>query len=246
MTEDASSQRHRFPTTHWSRIVAAGARATPEDREALNELCRAYWYPLYAFIRRKGYDADTAQDLTQSYFIRLLERGILGAADPQRGRFRAFLRTDCGYFLAGERDRQNAQKRGGDRSFLSIDAVDAEGRYRFEPADGATPEDLFDRAWAAMLLERVIDQIDREYREAGRGTLFDRLKTVLTEGPRSLPYAVIAQQLGATEIAVQSAAQRLRKRFRELVRTQVAETLKDPSPEDVEDELLHLFEALGR
>lgn len=131
MTEDASSQRHRFPTTHWSRIVAAGARATPEDREALNELCRAYWYPLYAFIRRKGYDADTAQDLTQSYFIRLLERGILGAADPQRGRFRAFLRTDCGYFLAGERDRQNAQKRGGDRSFLSIDAVDAEGRYRF-------------------------------------------------------------------------------------------------------------------
>jgi DNA-directed RNA polymerase specialized sigma24 family protein len=236
----------RFPTTHWTRIVAAGACASAEDRQALGELCNAYWYPLYVFIRRKGYDANLAQDLTQAYFVRLLEKGVLGAADPHKGRFRAFLRTDCGFFLAGERDRQNAQKRGGDRSFVSIDAVDAEGRYRFEPADVLGAEGLFDRAWAVTLLERVIDQIDREYSESGRGALFERLRSVLTEGPRALPYAVIAQELGTTENAVQSAAQRLRKRFRELVRTQIAETLENPSPESIEEELRDLFTALGR
>jgi RNA polymerase sigma-70 factor (ECF subfamily) len=201
---------------------------------------------LYVFIRRKGYDAESARDLTQSYFVRLLEKGVLGAADPKKGRFRAFLRTDCGFFLGGERDRENALKRGGGRLSVPIDAVLAEGRYRFEPADTLTPEDEFDRVWAVTLLDRVIELIEGEYAERGRGELFERLKIVLTEGPRSLPYARIAQELGTTENAVQSAAQRLRRRFRELVREQIAETLADPNPEDVETELGELFKALGR
>ncbi len=246
MSDQPASDGDRFPTTNWSRVVAAGARASAKDREALSELCSAYWYPLYVFIRRKGYDADQAQDLTQAYFVRLLEQGVLGAADPHKGRFRAFLRTDCGFFLTGERDRQNAQKRGGSRAIMSIDAVDAEGRYCFEPADALTAEGLFDRAWAVTLLERVIEQISREYDQSGRGALFERLKAVLTDGEGALPYAMIAQELGTTEIAVQSAAQRLRKRFRDHVREQIAQTLEDPNPLDVEEELRDLFRALGR
>jgi DNA-directed RNA polymerase specialized sigma24 family protein len=246
MTEHPSNPSDRFPTTHWARVVAAGAPRSPEEREALGELCRAYWYPLYVFIRRKGYDADQAEDLTQAYFVRLLEKGVLAAADPHKGRFRAFLRTDCGFFLAGEHDRQSAQKRGGDRAIVSIDAVDAEGRYRVEPADGLNAEGLFDRAWAATLLERVIEQISREYSDSGRGTLFVRLKAVLTDGEGALPYAAIAEELGTTEVAVQSAAQRLRKRFRLLVREQIAATLDNPTQESVEDELGSLFAALAR
>ena len=247
MTEHLSNPSDRFPTTHWTRVIAAGARASTQERESLGELCNAYWYPLYVFIRRKGYDPDRAEDLTQAYFVRLLEKGVLGAADPHKGRFRAFLRTDCGFFLAGEHDRENAQKRGGDRAIVSIDAVDAEGRYRFEPAaDGLTAERLFDRAWAATLLERVIEQISREYDQSGRGALFERLKNVLTDGEGALPYAAIAKELGTTEVAVQSAAQRLRKRFRSDVRTLIAATLENPTSESVEDELGSLFAALAR
>ncbi len=231
MTEYPSNPSNRFPTTHWTRVVAAGARRSSEEWEALGELCNAYWYPLYAFIRRKGYDADRAEDLTQAYFVRLLEKGVLGAADPHRGRFRAFLRTDCGFFLAGERDRENAQKRGGGRAIVSIDTVDAEGRYRFEPAaDGLTAEQLFDRAWAATVLERVIEQIREEYDQSGRCTLFERLKTVLTDGAGALPYAAIAKELGTTEVAVQSAAQRLRKQFRSLVRHKSRRRLRIQHP----------------
>ena len=246
MSDQPATPSERFPTTHWTRVVAAGAGRSAEEMEALGELCRAYWYPLYVFIRRKGYDADRAEDLTQAYFVRLLEKGVLGAADPRKGRFRAFLRTDCGFFLAGERDRQYAQKRGGDRAVVSIDAVDAEGRYRFEPADGITAERLFDRAWAATLLERVIEQISSEYGQSGRGTLFERLKAVLTDGAGALPYAAIAEELGTTKVAVQSAAQRLRKRFRDLVRELIAATLENPTSESVEDELGFLFAALAQ
>jgi DNA-directed RNA polymerase specialized sigma24 family protein len=246
MNDQSVGHRARFPTTHWTRIAAAGAQVSTEDRTALAELCNAYWYPLYVFIRRKGYDAERAGDLTQAYFVRLLEHGVLRAADPHKGRFRAFLRTDCGFFLAGERDRQNAQKRGGGRAIISIDAVDAEGRYRFEPADTLTAEGLFDRAWAATLLEQVIERISRDYEQSGRGALFERLKAVLTDGAEALPYAAIAAELGTTEVAVQSAAQRLRRRFRDLVREQIAATLENPSPESVQDELGDLFAALAQ
>jgi RNA polymerase sigma-70 factor (ECF subfamily) len=245
MSDQPGTPSDRFPTTHWTRVVAAGARRSAEEREALGELCRAYWYPLYIFIRRKGYDADRAEDLTQAYFVRLMEKGVLGAADPHRGRFRAFLRTDCGFFLAGEHDRGRAQKRGGDRAIVSIDGADAEGRYRVEPADSLTAERLFDRAWAATVLELVIDQIRHEYEQKGSGTLFERLKAVLTDGEGALPYARIAEELGTTAVAVQSAAQRLRNRLREVVREQIAQTLEEPTPESVEDELSALFAALA-
>ena len=236
----------RFPSTHWSRVVAAGGCATPDGRDALAELCRAYWYPLYAFIRRKGFQPDDAQDLTQAYFARLLQTGVLAAADPEKGRFRAFLRTDCGFFLADQRDRENALKRGGGVTPVSFDARDAEGRYQVEPADLLTPDRLFDRAWALTLLDGVLDQLTREYADSGRAALFAQVKVVLTDGPRSVSYAGIATQLGMSEVAVQSAVQRVRRRYRDLVREQIAATLGDPSPAEVEDEIRALFSALGR
>jgi RNA polymerase sigma-70 factor (ECF subfamily) len=218
-------------------VVAAGGRATPEDREALAELCRAYWYPLYAFVRQKGYGPDESRDLTQSYFVRLLESDVLAAADQNKGRFRTFLRTDCGHFLADQRDRARALKRGGGVPVVSFDAHDAEGRYRGETADTSTPERLFDRAWAVTLLGRAIDQVACEYADSGRAELFERLQTVLTDSPRAVPYATIAAQLGTTEVAVQSAVQRLRRRFRDVVRAEIGATLEDPSPAAVEAEI---------
>ncbi len=244
MSEDASAAR--FPTTHWSRIAAVGDHATPGDREALAELCRAYWYPLYAFIRRRGYDPADAQDLTQSYFARLLERSVLAAADQNKGRFRAFLRTDCGFFLADHRDRERALKRGGGTPPVSIDARNAEGRYRVEPADSATPERLFDRDWALTLLDRVLDVLERQYADSGRSAFFDRLKIVLTDGPRAIAYGAIAGEFGMTEGAVEGAVRRLRRRYRTLLHAQIADTLDDPSPDAVADEIRDLFAALGR
>jgi RNA polymerase sigma-70 factor (ECF subfamily) len=234
----------RFPSTHWSRVVAAGGRATPDGREALAELCRAYWYPLYAFVRRKGFHPEDAQDLTQAYFTRLLQTGVLAAADRDKGRFRAFLRTDCGFFLADQRDRENALMRGGGVTPVSFDARDAEGRYRFEPADRLTPDRLFDRAWALTLLDGVLDRLAREYAESGRAELFDRLKVVLTDGPRSVSYASMGTQLRMSEVAIQSAVQRVRRRYRDLVRERISATLGDPSPAEVEDEIRALFSAL--
>jgi RNA polymerase sigma-70 factor (ECF subfamily) len=221
--------------------VAAGECASHEE---LAELCRIYWYPLYALARRKGHDPADSQDLTQSYFARLLERGVVASADPAKGRFRAFLRTDFGFFLADQRDRAQAKKRGGGVSFIAIDARDAEGRYQVEPSDNLTPDRLFDRAWALAVIDRALDRITREYEESGRSALFEHLKQALTDGPDALPYATIAERLGTTEVAVQSAIQRLRRRFRDLVREQVAETLDDPA--SVDDEIRALFAALGR
>jgi RNA polymerase sigma-70 factor (ECF subfamily) len=236
----------QFPTTCWSQVVAAGGRATAEDLDALAELCRAYWYPLYAFIRRKGHSPDQAQDLTQSYFIRLLECRVLAAADRDKGRFRTFLRTDCGHFLADQRDRDRALKRGGGVATVSFDVHDAERRYLGEPADDSTPQRLFDRAWAVTLLGRAVEQVARDYADSGRAGLFERIQGVLTDNPHAVPYATIAAALGTTEVAVQSAVQRLRRRFRELVRAEITATLDDPSPAAVEEEIRALFTALGR
>jgi RNA polymerase sigma-70 factor (ECF subfamily) len=236
----------RFPTTRWSQVLAAGGRSTPEAGAALAELCAAYWYPVYALIRRRGHDPDSAADLTQDYFARLLEKKTLAAADPDRGRFRAFLRTDCGFFLADARDREARLKRGGGRASISIDARDAEGRYRFEPADGLTPERLFDRAWAVALLERTLERLSAEYVDSGRAALFEHLEPALTPGPRAEPYAAIAGRLGMTEAAVQQAASRLRKRYRALLRAEAAATLHEPDEAAVEDEVRDLITSLGR
>jgi RNA polymerase sigma-70 factor (ECF subfamily) len=229
-----------FPTTCWSLILRAGDRAGPGDREALATLCRAYWYPIYAFIRRKGYDPDDAQDLTQAYFARLLEKGVIAAAARRKGRFRAFLRTDCQHFLIDQYRGRLAREVG--TVPLSIDIRNAEGRYRIEPADGMTPERLFDRAWAMTLLDRVLGLLAGEYAAKGRSEVFDRLKIILTQGKGAVPAATLAIQLGTTEGAVHVAVHRLKKRYREILQEQIAATLDDPS--EVDDEVRSLFDAI--
>lgn len=236
-----------FPMTRWSLVAAAADRPAdrqaPAAREALSELCNAYWFPIYAFIRRKGHDPDESFDLTQDYFTRLLAKHTLAAADRGKGRFRAFLRTDCGRFLADRRDRERAAKRGGGVAPLSIDARDAEGRYRHEPADAMTPERLFDRAWTLALLDEVFAEIGREYADSDRGPLFLRLKDSLLDD-EPLPYAAVGAALGMAESAVQSAMQRLRKRFREVIRARVAATLETSGAADIDDEIRALFATL--
>src|SRR5262245_24242720 len=156
-----------FPTTQWSLVILAGDPDAPQAKESLAELCHAYWYPLYAYIRRRGYNPEQAKDLTQDFFVRALEKSLLAEADPARGRFRSFLRTVCAHFLANRRDWEHARKRGGSRITLPIDAAGAEGQYARELADGLTPERIFDRSWALTLLGRVLDRLGREYDEAG-------------------------------------------------------------------------------
>jgi len=234
-----------FPTTCWSRVVAAGAAGAPQAREALAELCAAYWYPVYATIRRRGLSPEQAHDLTQDYFLHLLEKGTLAAADPRKGRFRAFLKTDCDFFLSHRREAEHALKRGGGNVPLSIDARDAEGRYLREPADLVTAERLFDRTYALSLLDSVLERLAAEHAAAGRSRHFECLQVVLSQGPRTISYAAIADQLGMTEAAIQQAASRLRKRYRAILREQIAATLDEPSEEAVDDEVRELFEALA-
>jgi DNA-directed RNA polymerase specialized sigma24 family protein len=235
-----------FPTTQWSCIAEASDPDSPGAHAALAELCRSYWYPIYSLIRSRGHPPDEAADLTQDYFGRLLGGGLLRTADRRKGRFRSLLRTDCGYFLADQRDRRRARKRGGGRERLPLDIADAERRYRLEPSDRLGPEPLFDRAWALDLLGRALDRLAREEATAGRGTTFERLRVVLTDGPRVVPYAAIAERLGTTEGAVEAAVRRLRGRYRVALRAEVAATLDDPSEAQVDDEIRDLFVALGR
>jgi RNA polymerase sigma factor (sigma-70 family) len=238
MTE--ASKSAQFPTTHWSRVIAAGDRAAPEARAALAELCEAYWYPIYALIRRRGHAPDEACDLAQDYFARLLEKAVIAAADQSKGRFRAFLRTDCQHFLIDHHRKQRVRARV--LKPLSIDAGDAENRYRFEPADESTPDRLFDRAWATTLLDRVLDLLAREYAQKGRSDVFDRLKVVLSQGKGAVPPAALAAQLGTTEGAVHTAVHRLKKRYRAILQQEIAATLDDPS--EVDEEIRWLFEAI--
>ena len=228
-----------FPATRWSLVLDAGVNSSPQARDALAALCEAYWYPIYALIRRKGFGPHEAQDLTQSYFTRLLETGLITRADRSKGRFRAFLKTDCQHFLIDQYRRQAA--RGPIAHPISIDARDAEGRYLVEPAENMTPDRLFDHAWAVTLLDRVLDLLASEYGSAGKADLFDHLKITLTQGKGAIPHATLATQLGMTAGAVQVAAHRLRKRFRALLQDQIAATVHDPS--EIDDEIQSLFAA---
>jgi RNA polymerase sigma factor (sigma-70 family) len=241
MLSDSPSPGH-FPTTQWSRVVLAGDPDAPRARESLAELCNAYWYPLYTYIRRLGYGAEQAQDLTQDFFTRLLEKGLLTEADPSRGRFRSFLRTVCAHFLANRRDWEHARKRGGDRTTLSIDANQAEGRYALELADGLTPERIFDRSWALTLLGQVLDQLGGEYDEARKAATFEALRSMLAGDPEAPSYAAVAARLGTTEGAARVAAHRLRRRYGDLLRREIASTLTEPA--EIEDEIRDLFAAL--
>jgi DNA-directed RNA polymerase specialized sigma24 family protein len=233
----------RFPTTRWSRVVAAGDRAAPEAHCAFAELCAAYWYPLYAFIRRKGHGSDQALDLTQDYFAHLLEKRTIAAADPCKGRFRAFLLADCTHFLAHSREHERAAKRGGGIVPLSMDARDAEGRFLREPADPRTAERLFERDWAMALLDGVLAGLRQEYFDSGRGTLFETLRVLLTGEPRTVTQTELAERLNTSPGAVQVAVHRLRRRYRAMVRVAIAATVGDEA--EVEAEIRDLFAALG-
>src|SRR5262245_29304758 len=234
----------RFASTRWSLVAAAGRGETPEAREALAVLCQAYWYPLYAYARRRLPSADDAQDLTQEFFARLLEKDYLQAADPRRGKFRSFLLTAFKHFLAKEHERAAAQKRGGGRRPLPLDFQDGERRYRHEPADPSTPETVYERRWALTLLEQTLARLRQEFASAGKEPLFEALKGTLTGDGTGEPYARIGQELGASETAVKTAAHRLRRRYQEMLRAAVAQTVA--SPEEVEDELRDLFTAVRR
>jgi RNA polymerase sigma-70 factor (ECF subfamily) len=233
----------RFVTTHWSVVLVAGRSDSTRARNALARLCQTYWYPLYAYVRRRGHSPHDAQDLTQEFFARLLERHTLAVADPNRGRFRSFLLSALNHFLANEWEKVRAQKRGGGRPLLSLDLARAEERYDLEPADTASPDKLFDKHWASALLEEVLNQLEAEFQQAGKAEVFAALKQSLTGTRESQPYAVLATRLGMNEAAVKVAVHRLRKRYRELLRVEITNVVADPGQAD--DELRHLFAALA-
>lgn len=227
-----------FLTTRWSLVLSAGRG---ESRAALESLCGSYWYPLYAFARRKGEPHERAADLVQGFFLVLLERRDLDALAPERGRFRSFLLAALSHHMANERDREHAAKRGG--GAVHIDLSDADTRYALEPADEETPETLFTRRWAVEVLSRTFERLEQEHSGPDKRALFEALKPEL-QGASESTYAEIAARLATTEGAVKTAAHRLRKRWRELLRAEVAGTLSDPA--DVDDEIRGLFAALAR
>jgi RNA polymerase sigma-70 factor (ECF subfamily) len=232
----------RFATTHWSIVLAAGQGTSSEAQAALGTLCETYWYPLYAFVRRLGRQAAEAQDLTQEFFVRLLEKGYVRAANRERGRFRSFLLIAFKRFLSRERDRERAKKRGGGRKMLTLDFESGERRYRLEPAHQVTAEKIYEQRWALTLLDRVFARLRDEYDHAGKRQAFDRLKDFLTGETASMTCREAAAELGMSEGAIKVAIHRLRRRYRDLVREEVAQTVA--GPEDVDEELRQLFAAI--
>jgi RNA polymerase sigma factor (sigma-70 family) len=230
-----------FELTRWTLVVAAAGHDSKEAGKALQHLCATYWYPLYAFVRRAGYAAHDAQDLTQEFFARLIEKRWLGAVDRDKGKFRSFLLASMRHFLANEWDRGQRLKRGGGEPVLSLDAETAESRYALEPADSMSADRIFERRWALTLLEQVLAKLRREFVMLGKAMLFEALEPGLTG--EKIPYAEIAARLNLNEGAVRVAVHRLRVRYRDLVRLEIAETVA--AEEDVAAELQHLFAALG-
>jgi RNA polymerase sigma factor (sigma-70 family) len=231
-----------FPTTRWTLVTAAADPQRKEARSALVSLCESYWYPLYAYIRRRGYPTDQAQDLTQEFFVRVLDGRYLDRADAERGRFRAFILTSLKFFLADEGDRHRAQKRGGG-NVLSLEISSGEERYQRDPAHDETPERIFERRWALSMLDKVVDRLQAEFVQHGRVDHFNRLKIFLLDQAET-PYAALAGEMGTSEGALKVAIHRLRKRYRDLFRQEIAETVADPV--DVESELRFLAAALTR
>jgi RNA polymerase sigma-70 factor (ECF subfamily) len=230
----------QFPTTRWTLVVAAGDPQRKEARSALVFLCENYWYPLYAYLRRRGYPADQAQDLTQEFFIRLLEGRYLDRADPEKGRFRSFLLTSLKFFVADEEDRHRARKRGGGM-VVPLEFSSGEDRYQREPAHDETPERIFERRWALSMLDRVVERLRNEFVHHGRAEHFERLKMFLL-GQSDAPYAELAREMNTSEGALKVAIHRLRKRYRDLFRQEIADTVADPA--EVESELRYLAAVL--
>jgi len=237
----------RFASTQWSLVLTAKRGSSPSAEQALASLCAAYWPPLYAYLRRRGYDISDAQDLTQSFFARLLEKNYLEAVRSERGRFRSFLLAALKHFLANEWDRERAQKRGGGRQIISIEEISsAEGSYRLDDrAHMLTPEKLFERRWALTLLNQTISSLGTEYERAGKGDLFEQLKSFLTGSDDGVHYSQVAAELKMSEGAVKTAVHRLRRRFRTLLRERIAQTVAHPEePSEVDYEIRYLLKAL--
>ena len=240
---EAHSPRPAFVTTQWSVVLTAGRTDTTRAHEALSRLCEAYWYPLYAYVRRRGHSPEDAQDSTQEFFSRVLAGNWVGDADRAKGRFRAFLLTAMNHFLADEWDKARAQKRGGGVPLVPLRFDTAETRYGVEPADSTTPERVFERRWALTLLEEVLHRLRNEYQQDGKADLFAALHPCLVGERTSQPYAALAGQLGVSEGTVKSAVHRLRRRYRQLLRDEIANTVA--GAEEVDEELRHLFAVLA-
>jgi len=233
----------RFATTHWSVVMAAGRPKSASYRQALETLCRTYWFPLYAYLRRHGYDSHQAQDFTQAFFTGLLAKGGLGLADPKRGKFRSFLLASLKHFLSNERAHARAKKRGGGRKALSLDFKNAESQYALEPRDELSPEKLFERSWALTVLDRTMARLQAEAVSTNKQKSFERLKSYLIADKGSATYRDAADELDITEGAVRVAVHRLRKRYRELLRDEIAQTVT--SDDQIDEEIRDLFIALG-
>src|SRR6266481_701820 len=231
----------QFPTTRWTLVVAAADPGRKETHSALVSLCENYWYPLYAYLRRRGYPADQAQDLTQDFFIRVLEGRYLDRADQEKGRFRSFILTSLKFFVADEEDRQRAYKRGGG-AVAALEFPSGEDRYQREPGHDETPERIFERRWALSVLDRVVERLRNEFVQHGRPEHFERLKVFLL-GQSDAPYAALAREMKTSEGALKVAIHRLRKRYRELFRQEIADTVADPA--EVESELRYLAAVLS-
>jgi RNA polymerase sigma-70 factor (ECF subfamily) len=223
--------------------MAAGSSESPGYREALETLCRIYWFPLYAYLRRHGHDANEAEDYTQAFFTRMLEKDFLERVRPKPGKFRSFLLKALKHFIANERARAATQKRGGGRKFLSLGFENAERRYALEPADAVSPERVFERAWALTILERTTTRLEAELAARGKQKLFDNLKAYIPVQSSSVPYREVAAKLNMTEGAIKTTVHRLRKRCRELLRDEIAQTVT--SEEQIDDEIRGLFSALS-
>jgi RNA polymerase sigma factor (sigma-70 family) len=237
------SAAYCFGTTHWSVVLAAGDAESPRAEFALAELCRCYWYPLYAFVRRKGHTPHDAEDLTQAFFSRLLEKNYVAQADPERGRFRTYLLAALTHFLADEWDKARRLKRGGGREIISFDAASAEERYQLEPIDQLDAAKLYERRWVTTLFEQVLGRLEQEFRDNGKTELFMSLKGALLCEPDGPTYGELGTQLDLKEDAIKQSVHRMRRRYRELFREEIAQTVAGPG--EVEDELNHLFAVLS-
>lgn len=234
----------RFASTHWSMVLQAGHSSLPGGKESLEQLCRVYWYPLYAFIRRRGYSVHDAQDLTQGFMARLLEKKYIGLADPKRGKFRSFLLKSLQHYMTDEWSKQQSQKRGDRQTVVDFNPEHAEMRYRAEPATELAPDVIFEKRWAVTVLEQVLDRLRAEYDTDGKAELFEALKNSLWGAEDPPTGAELAAQLSLSKGAVKVAAHRLRSRFRQLLRAEIAQTVA--SPNEVDDELRSLMKALSR
>jgi RNA polymerase sigma-70 factor (ECF subfamily) len=243
-TENPTEKSQWFTATHWSVVLLAGANASPQAAEALERLCCAYWYPLYAYVRRQGRSPHDAQDLTQEFFTRLLAGKYLQTVQREKGKFRSFLLAAMNHFLADERDRANAAKRGGGKTLISLDEQDAEDRYQADISTPLSPDRLFEKRWATTLLAQAFQKLRQESIASGKAERFERLKIFLEAGAEPGNYATVGSELGMAANTVAAAVHRLRERYRELVCTEIANTVA--SREDVQEEMRHLLAVLGQ